>query len=92
MPTPSNELDAALAAFEKAAADLSEAQIKVTANKTPVTTKALAAAQEAYKQAGQDYRRAKDPDRALDLLEFNRHLRERAKLKAARKAKAPTSA
>ncbi len=87
MPTPDSELDAALAEFEKAAAALSAAQEKVTANKTPVNVKALAAAQDAYKTAGQAVRRAKDPDRALDLLEFNRHLREKAKLKA-RKASA----
>lgn len=91
MPTPSNDLDAALAAFEKAAADLSKAQEANTANKTPVNTKALAEAQEAYKRAGQEYRRAKDPDRALDILEFNRHLAEKAKLKA-RKAKATAGA
>lgn len=91
MPTPSNDLDAALAAFEKAAATLSAAQEAVTANKTPVNTKALAEAQEAYKRAGQACRRAKDPDRALDILEFNRHLGEKAKLKA-RKAKASTGA
>lgn len=91
MPTPDSDLVAATAAFEKAAADLSAAQEKVTANKTPVNTKALAEAQEAYKAAGQAVRRAKDPDRALDLLEFNRHLRERAKLKA-RKPKASAGA
>ena len=91
MPTPSSDLDAALAEFEKAAADLSEAQEAATANKTPVNTKALAAAQEAYKVAGQAYRRAKDPSRALDILEFNRHLAEKAKLKA-RKAKAGAGA
>ncbi len=87
MPTPSNDLDAALAAFEKARDALSKAQEAATANKTPVNTKALAEAQEAYKRAGQECRRAKDPDRALDILEFNRHLREKAKLKV-RKSKA----
>ncbi len=91
MPSPSSELDAAMAEFEQARDALSAAQEKVTAAKTPANTKALAEAQAAYQAAGQAVRRAKDPDRALDILEFNRHLAEKAKLKA-RKAKASTGA
>lgn len=87
MPTqsPVDDLDAAVAAFDKARDELSKAQESVTASKTANSLRALEQAQAAYKTAGQAVRRAKDPDRAHDVLEFQRYLAEKAKIRAQRK-------
>lgn len=85
MPSPSSDLNAANVAFDKAREALSAAQLAVRDSKTASTLAALAKAQEVYKEAGQAARRAADPDRALDILEFKRHLTEKAKLVAAKR-------
>lgn len=67
-----SEARAALAAAQRADKDAPDAE----------TARALQAAQERFTKAGQDLRRERDPDRALDIVEFNRHLA--AKRKATR--------
>lgn len=86
MPTqsPVDDLDAAVAAFDKARDELSKAQESVTASKTANSLRALEQAQAAYKTAGQAVRRAKDPARAHDINEFKRYLAEKARIKRAR--------
>lgn len=86
MPTqsPVDDLDAAVAAFDKARDELSKAQESVTASKTANSLRALEQAQAAYKTAGQAVRRAKYPDRAHDINEFKRYLAEKARIKRAR--------
>lgn len=86
MPTqsPVDDLDAAVAAFDKARDELSKAQESVTASKTANSLRALEQAQAAYKTAGQAVRRAKDPDRAHDINEFKRYLAEKVRIKRAR--------
>lgn len=84
MPTPDSELGAAVAAFDKARDELSKAQESVTTAKTANSLRALERAQAAYKTAGQVVRRAKDPDRAHDINEFNRYLAEKARIRRAK--------
>jgi len=86
MPTTTDaDLTAACAAFDKARDVLSKAQEAVTASKTAANLRALERAQEEYEKAGRAARRAKDPDRAHDVLEFQRYLAEKAKIRAQRK-------
>jgi hypothetical protein len=84
MPTPSNDLDAAVVAYEKARDELSKAQEAASASRSAVNVRALEQAQEKYKTAGQAARRAKDPDRAHEVLEFQRYLAEKARIRAQR--------
>jgi hypothetical protein len=87
MPSPSSDLDAAVAEFEKARDALSAAQEAVAKAKTASSTRALTLAQAAYMTAGQAVRRLKDPERAHEVLEFNRYIDEKARLRRARAAK-----
>lgn len=66
-----NEARAALAAAQRANRDAPDAE----------TSGTLREAQERFVAAGQALRREKDPDRALDIVEYQRHLT--AKRKAA---------
>lgn len=84
MPTPNSEPDAAVVAFEKARDELSKAQEAVATSKTAANIRALEQAQEKYKVAGQAARRAKDPYRAHEVLEFQRYISEKARMRAQR--------
>lgn len=83
MPTMNDDpdLNAATAAFDKARDALSKAQEAVQASKSANNLRALEKAQVDYKSAGQALRRAKDPDRAHDVNEFNRYLAEKARVR-----------
>ncbi len=73
-----NEARAALAAAQRANRDAPDAE-------TPAK---LAEAREKFIAAGQALRRAKDPDRALDIVEYQRYLSQKAKAVAAKRGKA----
>ena len=81
------DLDAATAEFEAASDALTKAQEAYDEKRTAANNKARERAQAAFVAAGQAVRRAKDPERALDVLEYERHLAQKAKVKAAVKAK-----
>lgn len=72
-----NEARAALAAAQRANRDAPDAE----------TPSKLAAARERFVAAGQALRREKDPERALDIVEYQRHLAAKAKAVAAKRAK-----
>lgn len=78
MPTDTEPtLDALEAEFLKAEDALLKARDAYDKQRNRRTTAALAEASKAYDDAGRAIRRAADPDRTLDLEEFNRSLRRR---------------
>lgn len=77
--------------FKAARADLAAVQrtMKDTGGDAESAGK-LAEAQRRFVKAGQELRRAQDPERALDIAEFQRVLRLRSQAKTSRAAKAAT--
>lgn len=73
-----NDARAALAAAQRASKDAPDAE----------TGPALVAAQKRYVAAGQAVRRERDPERALDIAEYERHLAAKAKANRAKRVKA----
>lgn len=73
-----NEARAALAAAQRANKDAPDAE----------TPSKLRAAQNRFVEAGQALRRERDPERALDIAEYERHLAAKAKANRAKRAKA----
>lgn len=86
MPT-TDPLAACEKEFNEARAALAEVQREAQDGPTAETAGKIRAAQDRFVKAGQELRRAKDPERALDVAEFQRHLTVKARAKAA-KAKA----
>lgn len=85
--TPDADFAAAVAAFDKARDVLSKAQEAATTSRTAANLRALEQAQAEYKTAGQAARRAKDPERAHDVLEFQRYVSEKSRIARQRASK-----
>lgn len=85
MPTDTEpSIDALEAEFLKAEESLLKAREAHDKQRNRRTIAALAEASKAYDDAGRAIRRAADPDRALDLEEYNRALRRRQQARGKR--------
>lgn len=89
MPTSTDPLAACEKEFNAARADLAALQRALKESGGDAETQGkLTAAQDRFVKAGQELRRAKDPERALDIAEFQRIIRMKAKAANSRAAKA----
>lgn len=84
MPTPNDPLAACVKDFNEARAALAAAQRANRDAPDAETPAKLREAQQRFVDAGQALRREKDPERALDIVEYQRHLRAKAKAAAAK--------
>lgn len=72
-----NEARSALAVVQRANRDAPDAETKGK----------LTAAQDRFIKAGQELRRAQDPERALDIVEYQRYIGEKARIRASKAGK-----
>lgn len=85
MPTPSsNPLAACEKEFNEARSALAAVQRANRESPDAESQGKLKAAQERFIKAGQALRREQDPDRAHEVLEFQRYLSEKARIRARR--------
>lgn len=84
MPT-TDPLAACEKEFNEARAALSAVQRDIKANPDAESRGKLAAAQERFVKAGQELRRAQNPDRAHAVNEFKRYLAEKARISKQRR-------